>query len=334
MDKVKLEISWESLWRIFLFALLVGVFYYGREIVLGLFLAIIIASGLEGIVDFLERFRIPRSIGVILIFFVFLGLVILFLYTILPLAFAEFNTLFSGTTSGALGDFFVALKSSKSVSSALGSLSATIFSGNTTPLDFFSNALGGFGLAAAVIISSFYLSLSHDGVERFIKVVMPADYEDVTLRVYERSKKKLGSWFRMQLLLSLVMGLMVWGGLTALGVNYAFFIGLLAAIFELVPFLGPILAGALAVVSALAISSTLAVYVLVFFVLLQQFESNILVPLLSRRSVGIHPVIAIIALLIGAEVGGILGIVIAVPAAAVFQEMIEEWSSKKRSPVV
>jgi predicted PurR-regulated permease PerM len=137
----------------------------------------------------------------------------------------------------------------------------------------------------------------------------------------------------MQIVLMIIMGFTVWGGMALLGVPYAFFIGALAGVFELVPFLGPILAGAVAVISALGTSSTLAIYTLVFFVIAQQFESNLLVPLLSRHTIGIHPVIAIVALLIGAEVGGILGIVISIPAAAVFQEIVEEWSTKKRTPV-
>ena len=331
MEHVKLEISWASLWRILIFAVVVAVFYLGRQIMLGLFLAIVIASGLDGLVDFLERRGLPRSISVILIFLVILFAITLFIYTVFPIALAEFNTIFSGMSgSGGLG-ILSSLKSSKSFSATLTQLSSQVFSGNTSPLDLFSTAIGSFGLAASVILSSFYLSLSRDGVERFIKVVIPPDDEPTALRIYERSKKKLAAWFRMQIMLTVVMGLTVWAGLSLIGVPYAFFIACLAGFFELVPFLGPILAGVVAVVAAMGVSSSLAIYTLIFFVLAQQFESNILVPLLSRHTVGIHPVIAIVALLIGAEVGGSLGIVISIPAAAVFQEVIEEWSTRKRA---
>ena len=334
MEKVKLEISWESLWRIFIFALIVAVFYLGRQILLGLFLAIVIASGLEGLVDLLEKTGLPRSISVILIFLLLLLCIIMFFYFVFPLALAEFNTIFSGVAKGSGLSIFSSLKSSKSISALIASLSTQVFSGNGSPLDFFSSALGGFGLAASVIISSFYLSLSRDGVERFIQVVIPPDYEETALKLYERAKRKLGAWFRMQIFLTIIMGLTVWIGLSILGVPYAFFIACLAGLFELVPFLGPIMAGVIAVVSAIGVSSNLAIYTLIFFVLAQQFESNILVPLLSRHTIGIHPVIAIVALLIGAEIGGILGIVISIPAAAVFQEVIEEWSTKKRAAVM
>jgi len=86
----------------------------------------------------------------------------------------------------------------------------------------------------------------------------------------------------------------------------------------------------MAVVAALTTSTTLAVYTLIFFVVAEQFEANILIPLLNQRIVGIHPVIVIVALLIGAEVGGVLGIIISVPAAGVFQEVLQEWSTKRR----
>lgn len=331
MNRRVFDISWETLWRILIFVILVAVLYGGRQIILGLFLAIIISSGLEGIVDAFARIGLPRSIGVILIFLAAIVIVIVVLYALVPVLIVQLNTILAGTgknVSGNLG-LFLNLKS-QSASAALSKISGQFLSGGS-PLDFFSNAIGSFGLAVAVIISSFYLSLSKDGVEQFIQVVIPPAYEAVALKIYGRSRKLIGSWFRTQLLLSLIMGLTVWLGLTLLGVPYAFFVSFLAAMFELVPFVGPVISGAVAVVFGLTVSSSLGLYTLIFFLLAQQLESNVLVPLLSRRAVGLHPVIVIVALLIGAEVGGLLGIVISVPAAAVFQEVIQEWSTKKRA---
>jgi predicted PurR-regulated permease PerM len=338
MGKTTLEISWTGLWRIFLFVLIVTMFYLGRQVILGLFLAIIISSGVEGIVDTLERIGLPRSIGVILIFLVAVIIAIALAYSIVPFAIVELNTIFasvgkaSTTTTGSLG-LLLSLQTSQSASSIVSKISSSLFSSSGNPIGSFSDTLGGFGLAISVIFSSFYLSLSRDGVERFIKVVTPPGYETTVLGVYERSRKKIGSWFRAQIILSIIMGLLVGAGLTILGVPYAFLIGCLAAVFELVPFIGPIISGALGVVSALAISPNLAIYTLIFFVAAQQLESNILVPLFSKHAVDLHPVIVIAALLIGAETGGFLGVVIAVPAAAVFQEVIQDWSSRKRAEI-
>ncbi|MGC9968561.1 MAG: AI-2E family transporter [Minisyncoccia bacterium] len=332
MEKQRYEISWASLWRILIFIVLVAIFYEGRQIVLGLFLAIIISSGLEGLVNFLERIGLPRSVGVILIFLVSVFFVMFVLYSLVPVIIVELNTIFSTTgkvATGSLGTF-LSLNTSQSMSGLVGKLSSAFFAGGS-PLDFLSNAIGSVGLAIAVILCSFYLSLSKDGVERFLKVVIPPAYEETALKIYDRSRKLISSWFRTQILLSFIFGFTVWAGLTVLGVKYALLIAFLAGLFELVPFVGPFLSGALAVISALSTSNTLAIYTLIFFVIAEQFEANVLVPILNQQMVGLHPVIVIVALLIGAEVGGILGIVISVPAAGVFQEVIQEWSTKKRA---
>jgi len=330
-----MEISWGSLWRIAVFSAFAITLYLGHQIVLGLFLAVVISSGLEGVIDVIERrLRVPRSLGVVLVFLIAILLIAIIFYAVLPFAIVELNTIAitagksSATTTGGLG-LLLSLRTSQSASSVINKLSTQIFSGSD-PLGLFSGALGSLGLIISVIASSFYLCLSRDGVERFIKIIAPVSYEPTALRIYERSRRKIGSWFRMQLVLSVIMGVIVWGGLTLLGVQGAFLIGILASVFELVPFIGPIVAGAFAVVSALGASAQLALYTLIFFVVAQQFESNVLVPIFNRRAVDLHPVIVITALLIGAEIAGFLGMVIAVPLAAVFQEVVEEWSVKKR----
>lgn len=334
MDKRVYEVSWVSLWRILFFVVLVALLYEGRQIILGLFLAIIISSGLEALVDLLERTGLPRSVGVILIFLIAMLLVIFIVYSLAPVVIVELNSIFSttGTSSGALGGL-LSLKTSQSLSALVSKLSSQFFAGSSSPLTLFSNAIGSVGLAIAVILCSFYLTLSKDGVERFIKVVIPPDYEESALELFKRSKRLISSWLRTQLLLSLIFGTTVWIGLALLGVKYALLIACLAGLFELVPFVGPFLSGAIAVIAALGTSNTLALYTLIFFVIAEQFEANILVPLLNQQIIGLHPVIVIVALLIGAEVGGILGIIISVPAAGVFQEVVQQWSTRKRKEV-
>lgn len=238
MEYRPFDISWSALWKVFAFCVIVAVLYAGRQILLGLFLAIIIASGIEGVVDYLEaRIRLPRSVSVILIFLIALIAFILVAYTVIPFLLVELHTVFAGVDGASLGSWSFLANGTQSASSTVSSLSKTLIASQSSPFSLFSNFIGSFGLAFAVIVSSFYLSLDRDGVERFIDVVVPADYQDSTLRIYQRSKQLIGSWLRMQLLLSLIMGFTVWGGLTILGVRYAFLLGVLAGLFELVPFL-------------------------------------------------------------------------------------------------
>lgn len=336
MDHKTIEISWTSLWRILFFAAFAVVLFQGRQILLGLFLAIVISSGLESAVNFLEQRKLPRTLGVIFIFLLAILVLLVIAYTAVPRVIIELGSVFSNLSSSAAESLWGPLfdiKVSQAVGSLVGRLSSEFFSGNLSPLGIFSKALGGATLAVAVLVSSFYLSLSRDGVERFLRVVLPSDYEKQGLRIYERSRRKIGAWFRMQIFLSAIMGLLVWLSLALLGVKHAFLLGVFAGIFELVPFVGPILSGAVSVLVALPQSAALALYVLIAFLALHQLESHVLVPIFSKRAVGLHPVVVIIALLIGAEIWGILGAIVAVPAAAVFEEVIEEWSSARKKPV-
>lgn len=329
--KTVIEISWTSLWRIFFFILLGAIVYFGRQIFLGLFLALVISSGLESIVDLLERKGLPRPLGVILIFLFGIIFLATFIYTVIPLLIADLNSLFVGENKFGNSWWLPLLdwKAYKSISDFSAQLSRQFFSGDISILGIFSGAVGNLGLVVAVLFCSFYLTLSRDGVEKFIRFVFPIQYEEAALRIYERSRRQTGFWLKTQILLSLTMSVLTWIALTILGVKHALLLGFLAGIFELVPFVGPILAGAIAVLVALLSSPTLAFYTLLVFLVIHQTESHILVPLLTRRNVGLHPVVVIIALLVGIEMNGVLGGVVAVPMAAVLQEIIEDWSRTK-----
>ncbi len=334
MEKRIFEISWISLWRVLVLVALASVIWQGLPILLGLFLAIAISSGLEFLVDFLERLGMPRTLGVITIFLVAALFVIVVVYAVIPLIIVDLSSIFSGLTKAASKAWWgplINFKTTQSLTAIINRISSQFLAGDTSPFSAFSDVVGGIALALSVLISSFYLSLTHDGVERFIRAVFPADHEEAVLRIYARARKKIGFWFRTQIILSLTMGFLVWISLLLLGVKHAFLVGVLAAIFELVPYVGPVLSGAVAVILALAVSPSTALYTLIVFLFLHQVENHFLVPLLAGRNVGLHPVIVIIALLVGAEVGGLLGILISVPAAVVIQEIIEDWSSRKRT---
>ncbi|MFH0890603.1 MAG: AI-2E family transporter [Candidatus Liptonbacteria bacterium] len=336
MVKYSHEIGWASMWRILFFAAFALLMYLSLKILMGLFLALVISSGLEFMVNFLERRGIPRTLGVIMIFLASILIAIILVYTVIPLLIVDINTAllnFGKIAKGSWWGGFLNIKTSQSMNILVNQLSSRIFSGDASPLGAIAGIFGSMALAVSVIVSSFYLSLSRDGVERFIRAVVPSNYEERILHIYENSRKRIGYWFRSQILLSLSMGILVMIALSILGVHYAILLGLVAAVFELVPFIGPILAGSAASISALTTSPGLALATLITFVILHQIESHLLVPLLIGRSVGLHPVIVIMALLVGVETGGLLGILISVPAAVVLQEVVENWSGKGSRPV-
>lgn len=337
MERMKLDITWKSLWRVLFFVALALLMFKSVTILVGLFLAIVISSGLEFIVNFLERRGIPRTIGVILVFVGMALIVIIGIYTILPLLIVDLNTAiisFNKLAKNSWWGAFIKFPATNSVNQLVNKISDQLFSSNSSPMGAVSGLFGSMALTFSILISAFYLSLTHDGVERFIRTVLPRDYEEKAIRIFTRARKRIGFWFRTQILLSVLVGVLVSITLAIMGVRHALLLGLIAAIFEIVPFIGPILAGGAAVVSALITSPALGLYTFIAFVVIHQVESHILVPFLIGRNVGLHPVVVIISILIGLELGGFLGALAAVPMVVLLQEIIEGWSGGKAPDTV
>jgi len=120
-------------------------------------------------------------------------------------------------------------------------------------------------------------------------------------------------------------------GLWLLGVKYSLFLGIMAGVLELIPYVGPILTGGLAVLIGLGDSASLAVYALILFTVLQQLESHVLIPMVMKYTITLNPVVTMTALLIGGTVFGIPGMILSVPIAVMFQEIVEDWAGTKQA---
>jgi len=176
---------------------------------------------------------------------------------------------------------------------------------------------------------SFYLLMRRDGISDFLRNVLPQGIENEVVRVWQRSRYRIGRWFRTQLILSLFVGFLVFLSLWIMGVRYSLILGIVAAIFEIVPIAGPIFAGAVSAVVALTQSLPLAIWVIIVFLLIQQLESNIFVPLIMKKSVGLNPIMIILGILAGAKLGGIVGVVLAAPVLVFLEEIITELNRRK-----
>ena len=190
---------------------------------------------------------------------------------------------------------------------------------------------GGIVSIIAVFILSFYLAVSKYGVEKFLKFVLPVRYEEYVIEIYEHIKSKIGLWLQGQLVLSLIVGILVFLGLLFLGVKYSLIFGILAGILEMVPFVGPVFVGALAALIGFSESFTLGISVIVFFIVIQQLENHLLVPLVMKYTVGLHPVVVVVAFLAGAKLAGFVGILLAIPIAVIIVEILESWADRRKT---
>jgi predicted PurR-regulated permease PerM len=142
---------------------------------------------------------------------------------------------------------------------------------------------------------------------------------------------KVGAWLNGQLLLSAIIGVTASLGLWVLGVPYFYVLGLIAAVGEFVPIIGPIVAAVPAVLLALSLSVHTGIFVIAYFSVQQFIEGNILVPKVMQRQVGVSASSVIVALLVGSELLGVLGAILAVPSAAIVQVFLQEYLDRDNS---
>ncbi|MEX2010571.1 MAG: AI-2E family transporter, partial [Parcubacteria group bacterium] len=146
-----------------------------------------------------------------------------------------------------------------------------------------------------------------------------------------RSQTKIGLWMQGQLLLAAIVMVLVYLGLLLIGVEHALLLAVAAGVFEIIPIFGPILAAIPAVLVAFAADGPgTALLVAGLFLVIQQFENHLIYPLVVKKVVGVPPMVSIIALLVGAKLAGFLGIVIAVPVAAILMEFLSDWEQDKK----
>jgi len=331
---IQLQISWASLWKILAMAALIGIAFLSIDILVAVLLAIIISSSLDPFVTFLEKRRIPRLLGTLMIYILSLIGLTLFIYIVLPLFLVELNNFVNSNISASAtvaSPGGVNASIFETFTATINQFIANLSTGTTSLIAVLSQVLGGLVTAVVIVVISFYLTIGRDGVERFLSTILPLQYRTPVLSVYERVREKISHWFVGQLFLSLIIGVLTYIGLLILGVKYAFIIAITAAILELIPYVGPIFSGTLAVLVAVATSGTLAIYTLILFIVIQQLEQHLLVPSVNRYTTDLNPVIIIIALLVGAKVFGILGIILAVPVAVAVQEIVRYWANLKLS---
>ena len=336
-SKTIIEISPKTVFWVLGIGILTVLVYMVRDIVGVLIFAIIISSALEPLLNYGESKKVPRLLSLIFLYVLFFVFFAAIIYIILPLILDQFRDFtknyptYFGKLEEAAGTITFLPGLSANFHDLIGQLTEQIPS-FTSLLSYVSAIFGGIVSFVVILVVSFYLALSKGALDDFLRSIMPPQFEAYAHGLWIRAQKKMGRWLQAQLLLSFIMSLVVGVGLWILGVKYAFLVAVVVGIFEIVPFVGPIVAGALATVLALSQSPILAIWTLIFIIAAQQLENHILVPLLIKKLVGLNPVVVILAILIGAKLGGILGVLLAVPLAAVVDEFFDDLAKRKTIP--
>jgi predicted PurR-regulated permease PerM len=179
-------------------------------------------------------------------------------------------------------------------------------------------------------LASIYISLDADTYRRALLQAVPADFQPEISTLFARIERMWNAFFQGELRLMLVIGVITTIGLTALGMPGALYLGIIAGLLEIIPTLGPIIAAVPAVIVALVQGSAylplgnlaFAGLVILFYVLVQQVENNLIVPRVLGEAVELPPLVVMTGAVVGASVGGILGVMLATPVIATGREIL------------
>ena len=329
-----LDISWGTILKIGIALFCFYIIFLVRDILIWVIFALIISVLFNPGINFLTRLRIPRVLSVTFVYLAVFGLLGLLIYSVLPMFVSEiqqFSQLFPQyfeKISPPLRELGIeAFESMESFTQALG---VVFQKASTNILSALAIIFGGIGSTIFVLAIALFLSLEEKGVERVLGILSPKQYEAYIISLWERSQTKVAGWFGARLLTCLFVGIAVFISLKLFNVKYAFILALLAGVLDFIPVLGPIIAGLIAFIFVVLESWWKALLILVVFVLIQQIEGNILTPALTKKFVGLPPVLVLISLAIGGKLLGILGAILAIPLAGVIYEFLKDFLQKKK----
>ncbi|MEK7579515.1 MAG: AI-2E family transporter [Patescibacteria group bacterium] len=350
---VTINISPSSVLKSALVLIALYAVYLLRDLVLVVVAAVVIASAIEPMSAWFVRRRVPRTLGVVSIYLTIAVIVFGVVYLALPPLLFEAANFFSQAPQyfgnfdiqNLLGQFKITAEpgilEGISQSFSAGDLLSGIRSLLAIPGGVFqivSSIFGGVFSFVLIIILSFYFAVQEKGIENFLKIVTPHNHQAYAIDLWRRSQGKIGQWMQGQLLLMLLVGVLVFLGLTILGVKHAFLFALLAGLLEVIPLFGPIISSIPAILVGFSdggVSQALLVGGL--FVIIQQFENHLIYPLVVHKVVGVPAMVVILALIIGAQLGGFLGAILSVPIASALMELVNDWkhlSSRPSTPHV
>lgn len=325
--------------KVALILFLIYLFFLVKSIVFILFLAFILSTAIEPWVDRLEKNKIPRGVGVIIIYLILSAVIAFFIYLVLNPVINQISLLaknfpiFWQRLVFLLNQLKVNLSETGfavQTQDFFGYLQEVIVSQIGGLLVFVKNILSGALYFLIILILAFLMLAEKDFWEKTLNPFIPKNYQPYLSNLIIRIKKKIGVWLKGQLALCFVIFVLVYLGLTLLGVKYALLLALFSGFTEFVPLIGPLIGELPAVFLTFFQSPILALWVILFYFIIQQLDANFLAPKIMQKAVGLNPVIIILSILSGAILGGTWGVIIAIPLAAILSIILKDFFENNR----
>ena len=337
---ININVSTFTIAKIFLFFLLLYFVYLIKDVVAVLFVSLIFASAVGPLVDWMQKKKIPRGVGILFIYLILFIVLSLTIYMIIPPIahqISELSANFPRYIEKIISGYSVVKEYSiqhgilESVKSNLGTFSSNLQVATSGVFSTVSNIFGGIFSFFLVLIITFYMIVEERAIKKLVWSIAPKKQQTHIMELINKMQQKMGLWLRGQLILSLVIFILTYIGLLILGVEYALVLALIAGLTEFIPYLGPMIGAIPAIFLSFAQAPTLVLFVIALYVIIQQVENNILVPKIMQKTVGLNPIISISVLMIGFKLAGVVGAIMAIPVATAVSVFVQDLFESKEA---
>jgi predicted PurR-regulated permease PerM len=225
------------------------------------------------------------------------------------------------------------LDSFQGISSLNSSLNQGLLNISSNILNVFASLFGSIFAGLTIFVLSIFMSLEEKEIIKGLKLVSPKEFEEQVLERWEKSQHHVVAWFGSRVLACICVTIMTFLLCVFLKIKFALALSLLAGVLNMVPMVGPIISGAIVAALALASSFPKLIIAVIFLVVIQQIESNILMPIFTKKMSGLPSVLVLISILIGGVLGGIVGAILAIPMAGIIFEGLKDYFEHRKKRV-
>ncbi len=333
-QKNVLDISWETIFKISISAICLYLIYVVKDVLIWFIFAVIISIMLDPLFDFFQKRRIPRVASVVIVYLLIFGIISLLIYLTIPLFVSEirqFGQIFPEYFEKIAPPLRVlGLQAFRNVENFVEFLSQNLEAIATNVFRAVSAIFGGVLSTFFVFSLAIFMSLEEKPIEKTLILLFPKKYESYILDLWRRCRNQVSGWFLSRVLGSLFVGILVYISLSIFKTEYSLSLSLLAAALDFVPVIGPIFMGAIIFLIVGLDNLVRAVFVLIIFIIIQQIENNIILPVLTKKFTDLSPVLVIMALTIGGILWGIWGAILAIPFFGILYEFLRDLLRKRR----
>lgn len=326
----ELDISTQIILKVIIAGLALVFLWMIRDVILILLLALVAASAMEPMADYFNKHKIPRAVSVLTVYVLVFSLIAAIIYLMVPLVGEQFKNLrdnLPGYINKLQEMFGAGTAFNLSLNDVLDRLASAFQGGELVSRTF--GVFSGFFTFITVLVVSFYLVAEEKGMKRFVADLVPEKQQEFTLSLIAKVQKKIGMWVLGQVILSISIFILALAGLLILGIPNSLILALLAGALEIIPYIGPFISAVPAVLIAFVYNPPLALAVALMYLIIQKIEGYVLVPKIMEKTVGVSPLVIVVAVLVGFKLAGVAGLLLAVPIASAVLVLVRELGANK-----